>query len=66
MPPEVHLSGVLHKYLPSVSVSIYVSIVSLLGNGLVDTFTRQQRIVRGVVFYAARIVWKESRRLVLT
>jgi hypothetical protein len=38
----------------------------LLGNGSVNTFSRQRRIVGGVVFCAVRVVSKESRRLVLT
>jgi hypothetical protein len=40
--------------------------LSLLGNGSVNTFPRQRRIVGGVVSCAAHIVSKESRRLVLT
>jgi hypothetical protein len=38
---------------------------SLLGNNSVNTFPRQRRIVGGVVFYAVRVVSKQSRRLVL-
>jgi hypothetical protein len=37
----------------------------LLGNNSVKSFRRQKRIFRGVVFYAARVVWKENRRSVL-
>jgi hypothetical protein len=39
--------------------------LSLLGSGSVNTFPRQGKIVRGVVFYVVRVVSKESRRLVL-
>jgi hypothetical protein len=39
--------------------------LSLLGNNSAKTIPRQRRIVGGVVFYAVRVVWKESRRLVL-
>jgi hypothetical protein len=39
--------------------------MSLLGNNLVKTFSQQQRIVGGVVFYAARVVLKKIRRKVL-
>jgi hypothetical protein len=39
--------------------------LSLLGNNSVKTFPRQGRIVGRVVFYAIRVVSKESRRLVL-
>jgi hypothetical protein len=39
--------------------------ISLLGNGCVNTFPRQQKFVGGVVFYAVDFVSKESRRLVL-
>jgi hypothetical protein len=38
---------------------------SLLGNGSVNMFPRQQGITGGVIFYAVRVVSKESRRLVL-
>jgi hypothetical protein len=37
---------------------------SLLGNGSVNTFSQKRRFVGGVVLYAVRVVWKESRRLV--
>jgi hypothetical protein len=40
--------------------------LSLLGNGSVSTFPWQRGTVGGVVFYAVRVVWKESRRLVVT
>jgi hypothetical protein len=39
--------------------------LSLLGNGLVNTFPRQRNVVAGVVFYTIRDVSNESRRLVL-
>jgi hypothetical protein len=39
--------------------------LSLLGNGLVNTFPRQRRIVGGIVFYAVRVVSKEIRQSVL-
>jgi hypothetical protein len=39
--------------------------LSLLGNNSVKTFPQERRIVGGVVFYAVRVVSKESRRLVL-
>jgi hypothetical protein len=37
-----HMSGVLHKSFPSVCVSICVSPLSLLGNGSVNTSSRQR------------------------
>jgi hypothetical protein len=47
------------------SLWIYLCILlSLLGNGSVNTFPRQRRIVRGVGFFATRVVSKESRLLV--
>jgi hypothetical protein len=39
---SLHLSCVLHKSLPSVYVSVCVYVPSLLGNGSVNTFPRQQ------------------------
>jgi hypothetical protein len=39
--------------------------LSLLGNNSVKTFPRQRRVVEGVVFYAVRVVSKESRQLVI-
>jgi hypothetical protein len=42
----------------------YQRSLSLQGNGSVNTFPPQRRIV-GVVFYAVRVVSKESRRSVL-
>jgi hypothetical protein len=47
-----------------VGLSLYRS--ALLGSGSVNSYPRQQRIVGGVVFYAVRVVSKESGRLVLT
>jgi hypothetical protein len=47
------------------SLWVYLRIpLTLLGNGSVNTFSRQRGIV-GDVFYAVRVVSKESRRLVL-
>jgi hypothetical protein len=47
------------------SLCLYVySPLLLLENGLVNTFIRQRRIVGGRVFYAVRVVSKESMRLV--
>jgi hypothetical protein len=60
------LNIVLHKSLPLIFVLVCVSLLWLLGNGSVDTFPQQQRIFGGVVFYAAHVVPKESRRLCLT
>jgi hypothetical protein len=37
-----HLNGVFHKPLSLVCTSVYVSVVSVLGNGSVNTFLRQQ------------------------
>jgi hypothetical protein len=39
--------------------------LSLLGNNSVKTFPRQRKIVGGDVFYAVRVISKESRWLVL-
>jgi hypothetical protein len=39
--------------------------LSLQGSGSVNTFPWQWRIVGGVIFYAVRVVSKESRRLIL-
>jgi hypothetical protein len=46
-------------------VGLSVFLLSLLGNGSVNTFLRPRRIVEGVVFYAVRVVSNESGRLVL-
>jgi hypothetical protein len=51
-------------YLPLPLHSPFLYPLPLLGNGSVNTFPRQRGIVRGVVFYAVRVVSKESRRLV--
>jgi hypothetical protein len=40
-------------------------LLSLLGNNLLNKSLRERRIVGGVAFYAARVVSKEIRRLVL-
>jgi hypothetical protein len=45
-------------------VSLCISL-SLLGNNSVKMFLRQQRMIRCIVFYAARVISKESRLLVL-
>jgi hypothetical protein len=74
-----HLNGGLHKSLPSVCMSICMSLLSLLGNGSVKcvphnvarqrlgkhvpaaTNTRDnRRIVGRVIFYAVRVLLKES------
>jgi hypothetical protein len=34
-----HLNGVLHKSLSSVNVSVFISTLMLLGNGLIQKFT---------------------------
>jgi hypothetical protein len=39
--------------------------LSLLGNGSVNTFSRQSKSVGRVVFYEVRIISKECKRLVL-
>jgi hypothetical protein len=38
----VHLNSILHEYLPSVCVSVCVSLLSLQGKGSVNTFPRQR------------------------
>jgi hypothetical protein len=38
-----HLDGILHKSLPSVCVSLYISLLPLLGKGSVNTFPRQRK-----------------------
>jgi hypothetical protein len=54
-------NGVLHKFFPSLCVSICVTIL-LLGNGSVKTLPRQRyirnnrRIVGGEFFYAVRVI----------
>jgi hypothetical protein len=40
--------------------------LSLLGNGSINTFPRQRRIIEGVVFYVVHFVSKEIRHLILT
>jgi hypothetical protein len=47
------------------SVDLYMHPLIVQDNGSVNTVPRQQRIVGGVVFYAVRIVSKESTQLVL-
>jgi hypothetical protein len=46
-----------------VGLSVYP--LMLLGNVSVNRFPRYRRTVGGVVFYAVRVVAKESRRSVL-
>jgi hypothetical protein len=69
-----HLNCILHKSFPSVCVSVRVcvSLLSFPGNGSVkkryrcNEYTRKNwEIVEGTVFYAVRVVSKESRRLVV-
>jgi hypothetical protein len=60
-----HLNGALHKSLPSVRVSVFVPLLSLLRNGSLNTFPQQQGIVGSIVFYEVRVVSKEIRRSVL-
>jgi hypothetical protein len=73
-----HLSGMLLKSLPSLCVSVCVSLLSLLHKGLVKciplflpgnnsvmTFPQLRRIVRGIVCCWVHVVSKESRWLVL-
>jgi hypothetical protein len=38
--------------------------MSLLGNNSIKTFPQLRRIVEGVVFYAVRVITKESRNVV--
>jgi hypothetical protein len=40
-------------------------LLSLLGNGSVNTFPRQRKIVRGVNFCVVRVILNESNRLVI-
>jgi hypothetical protein len=61
-----HLNGVYHKSLSSVYVSIYVFLLSLLGNSTVNTLPRQrtnattEELLCASFFYAVLVVWKES------
>jgi hypothetical protein len=65
MPPEpISTAYFINPTHQPVYLYVYPR-VSLLGNGSVNTFPRQPRIVGGVVFYAARVVSKESRPSVL-
>jgi hypothetical protein len=55
------------SYQSRVYGSLCVSIpLSLEGNGSVNTFSPQQRIVGGVVFYAVCVASKENRQIVQT
>jgi hypothetical protein len=66
-----HLNGVLHKPLRPVCVSLCTSPLSLLRNGSVNTFPRQRIHTQQYnncwtrLFYAVRVIPKESRRLVV-
>jgi hypothetical protein len=46
-------------------VSLSVFLLSLIVNGSISMFQRQRRIVGGFVFYAVRVVSKESRLSVI-
>jgi hypothetical protein len=64
----VHLSTVLFISLPSVYVSVCVSLQSLLGNGSVKMLQRQwilkvTIIIWRIVFCTIHVGWKESMRL---
>jgi hypothetical protein len=61
-----HQSGILHKCLPSVCGSVCVSLLSLIGNGSVNTFPRQRGIIWNVVFCAVRVVSNECKLSVLS
>jgi hypothetical protein len=56
----------IYKSLPSVCVSVCVSLLSLLRKDLtVKTFPRQIRNDRDVVFYEVHVASGESRRAVV-
>jgi hypothetical protein len=59
----VHLNGVIHKSLPSVRVSAYVSLIvarqRLSKNVTAATSTHNTRIIGRVVFCAVRVVSRE-------
>jgi hypothetical protein len=53
-----------HQSLPSVCVSVCVSLLPLLDNGSVNTFPQQRRIVGDGVPYAVRAISEESTKLI--
>jgi hypothetical protein len=55
-----HLSGLLHKSLPSVCVSVYECLLSFLGNGSVFTFPRQR--IHGTKEVVGRVVMQPVSR----
>jgi hypothetical protein len=57
-----YAARILTKEISWVSLCI---LLSLLGNGSINTFPRQEGIVRSVVSFAVRVISKGSRRLVL-
>jgi hypothetical protein len=57
--PNVHKVTLCH-FKESLWVCLCIPL-SLLGNGSVNTFPRQRKIVGRVVFYTVRVVSKESR-----
>jgi hypothetical protein len=73
MAPEVgwgHLSGRLHKSLPSVCSAVYLTprrclSVALKHNIGNEYTSNNRRIVGRVVFYAVRVLLRKIRRLVL-
>jgi hypothetical protein len=46
-------------------VCLSVDLPSFLGNNSAKTFSRERRIIRGVVFNAVRVISKESRQSVV-
>jgi hypothetical protein len=56
-----HLNGILHKSLPSVCVSICISLLSLLCNSSVNTFPQQQiHATIGELLDASFSMWSVS------
>jgi hypothetical protein len=62
-PPPCHVSHCLHNFL-SLALTVCIPL-QLQGNGSVNTFQLQGRIVGGVVFYVVRVLSKESGRILL-
>jgi hypothetical protein len=60
-----HLNGVLHKSLPSVCLYVY-PLISLLGNGSVNRFPRQQihATVEAVLYASVSVLSVSYRRRV--